>query len=1034
MATTFNGIYLDDRNNGLTDIGDDGAVAGVGSLTVNGGDTLDLTSTNLANDLFQVLRVGDGSGANGTVTIDAASKILFTSNGLDDTASGLQIGRNGGTGLMTIAGGTFQISDPSTLGVDTANDYDDEEFVAIGRHAGSNGTLNVSAGGSFLIEGNSVNMQIAREGGTGSATFTGGSHFNLTAGGAGTDSGVLIRVGNNAGSVGTLSFDGSDGVLQANPDNSAGFVIGLNGGQGDFQLLNGSQFTVNGGANGAHGAVGQGSGGDGTLTLDGASSLTFQGGTGDNGLNIGRDGGAGSVDMTAGSTLTATSQVGAYLNVGQDAGSLGTVNVLGSTISLQGTGSGDAGAEIGARDGTGTLNLNGLTTLLDVNAAGFAYLNVGREGGFGVLNANAGTISMSGGEGANAAIGAYGGIGQVMLDGATWNVTSANNFVAISIGHDGAADGTDSGTGRMTLRNGATVNFNHADGVGSSFSVGGGAGSVAQLYVTSGSVIDMDVTNSGASFSDLLIGYRGATALVVIDGPGAEIRHADFIGIGYQAGDSYSKPGGHGALQLRNGAQITVDDIMVVGAGGLVGGLNASINGNVNLSGGGHIDLRDGRFGNFDVNGNVFIEGTGNQILLEIGANDGNPGTQDGDLIRFNSDFDSSATGQFSVTVEAFNGFKFTAGEQRIVAETNGGGNSNQPTFAVTGQHADFAFYAGGLPTFGANEIVVEALNSGLTGGLGIVDFLAASPGATVSYNATANNGFVDGGRFDGTVGNIDQFLGTNSADSLRITTAGNGSRGFTLDGRGGVDNLLGGAGVDTLIGGAGGDTLDGGLGGDTMLGGLDNDTYFVNSTLDTVSELGGTGTADIVRSSISLSLLNSARLVGVVENLTLLNVATALNGTGSNGNNVITGNNFANILTGNGGIDTLNGGIGNDTLAGGLANDTLTGGAGNDYFVFNTALAANRDSVADFANLSGNNDTFRLENAIFTKLAAVGGLNPAFFKAGAAAADANDYIVYNKLTGALFYDSNGNGAGGAIQFATLATKPTLTSLDFAVI
>ena len=101
---------------------------------------------------------------------------------------------------------------------------------------------------------------------------------------------------------------------------------------------------------------------------------------------------------------------------------------------------------------------------------------------------------------------------------------------------------------------------------------------------------------------------------------------------------------------------------------------------------------------------------------------------------------------------------------------------------------------------------------------------------------------------------------------------------------------------------------------------------------------------------------------------------------------------------------------------------------------MFNTALAANRDSVADFANLSGNNDTFRLENAIFTKLAAVGGLNPAFFKAGAAAADANDYIVYNKLTGALFYDSNGNGAGGAIQFATLATKPTLTSLDFAVI
>ena len=43
VATTFPGIYLDDRNNGLTKIGDDNTIAGVGSLTVDGGTTLDLT-------------------------------------------------------------------------------------------------------------------------------------------------------------------------------------------------------------------------------------------------------------------------------------------------------------------------------------------------------------------------------------------------------------------------------------------------------------------------------------------------------------------------------------------------------------------------------------------------------------------------------------------------------------------------------------------------------------------------------------------------------------------------------------------------------------------------------------------------------------------------------------------------------------------------------------------------------------------------------------------------------------------------------
>jgi Ca2+-binding RTX toxin-like protein len=62
------------------------------------------------------------------------------------------------------------------------------------------------------------------------------------------------------------------------------------------------------------------------------------------------------------------------------------------------------------------------------------------------------------------------------------------------------------------------------------------------------------------------------------------------------------------------------------------------------------------------------------------------------------------------------------------------------------------------------------------------------------------------------------------------------------------------------------------------------------------------------------------------------------------------------------------------------------------------------------------------------------GALNPLFFKAAAVAADANDFIVYNKATGALIYDANGYGAGGAIQFATLTNRPVLTAPDFVVI
>ena len=46
----------------------------------------------------------------------------------------------------------------------------------------------------------------------------------------------------------------------------------------------------------------------------------------------------------------------------------------------------------------------------------------------------------------------------------------------------------------------------------------------------------------------------------------------------------------------------------------------------------------------------------------------------------------------------------------------------------------------------------------------------------------------------------------------------------------------------------------------------------------------------------------------------------------------------------------------------------------------------------------------------------------------------ADDHIIYNSATGALIYDTNGNLAGGATQFATLATGLALTAQDFEII
>jgi serralysin len=215
-------------------------------------------------------------------------------------------------------------------------------------------------------------------------------------------------------------------------------------------------------------------------------------------------------------------------------------------------------------------------------------------------------------------------------------------------------------------------------------------------------------------------------------------------------------------------------------------------------------------------------------------------------------------------------------------------------------------------------------------------------------------------------------------------------------------DVLTGSAANESFLGGFGNDTIDGGAGVDTVEYGLVGEGVVVN--LATGRASGGAGND----------------VISHVENII-----------GSIFSDTLTGNGGANTLNGGNGNDRLYGGAGNDTLNGGAGSDVLTGGAGKDVFQFNTQLANNIDRVTDFIAVD---DTVQLENAIFTKLTVAGVLNVAFLKIGSVAADGNDYIIYNKTTGALLYDADGNGAHPAIQIATLGANLNLTHADFVVI
>lgn len=321
--------------------------------------------------------------------------------------------------------------------------------------------------------------------------------------------------------------------------------------------------------------------------------------------------------------------------------------------------------------------------------------------------------------------------------------------------------------------------------------------------------------------------------------------------------------------------------------------------------------------------------------------------------------------------------------------------------------------------------------------------------GNTLDNSITGNSGnnILDGGKGD------DSFAGgagddTYLLDSLTETVTENASEGsdliklkvnttgsFTLGsniekvmltGTGQIDvtgntldnEITGNSKTNVLTGLAGNDTLDGGKGADTLVGGTGDDTYKVDKSTDVVTEATGEGTDTVLSTSSSFTLGDN------LENLTL--TGSAKTGIGNTAANTITGNAKANVLEG---------GSGDDTLIGGKGKDTLTGGDGSDIFVFDEALKGNVDKIMDF--VSGA-DKIQLDAVIFTP---IGTLSSGNFLSGekVVAADTDDYILYDTLSGKLFYDSDGNGATKAVQFATLVKAtgitefPTLAATDFII-
>jgi len=129
---------------------------------------------------------------------------------------------------------------------------------------------------------------------------------------------------------------------------------------------------------------------------------------------------------------------------------------------------------------------------------------------------------------------------------------------------------------------------------------------------------------------------------------------------------------------------------------------------------------------------------------------------------------------------------------------------------------------------------------------------------------------------------------------------------------------------------------------------------------------------------------------------------------------------------------DIITGTADNNILIGGLGNDTLTGGAGSDQFTFNNRNEG-IDTITDF--LSSQGDKIAVSAAGFGGgLAAGVAITAAQFVLGTTALNASNRLIYNTITGGLFFDGDGTGTLAAIQIATLSSKPTLTASDIVVL
>jgi len=883
---------------------------------------------------------------------------------------------HGGPGIDTLAGGAgndiYEVQATFDVVVEVAGEGTDEVRTALSAYTlGANvETLTYTGTGSFAGTGNALANVIA--GGTGADTLNGGAGVDTLNGGAGDDVYVVDDSGDRIGEVAGGGTD--EARVTANSYTLDDHVENLTFvGTGAFTGTGNAQANII-------------TGGTGADTLDGAAGAdTLSGGAGDDVYAVDDAGdvvaeAAGQGTDTVRTTLTAYT-LGAEVENLSYTGSAAAVltgNAANNVISgAAGADTLDGGAGADTLAGGG-----GNDVYLVADAAYVVVEGSGTGSGTDEVRTALNTHTLA----ANVETLTYTGSGPAALTGNAGNNLIVAGAGADTLSGDAGNDTLSGGAGADVMTGGLGNDVYQVDDVGDVVTENAGEGT--------------DTVRSSIAYTlGATLEHLTLTGSAAIDGFGNAANNSM---TGNNAANRLEGYAGNDTLNGGSGA-----DTLVGGTGNDLYSVDNTGDVLVELAGEGTDTVRStvtwtlaAEFEHLTLTGSAAVNGTGNaeaNILIGNGAANRLQGLDGNDTLSGGAGDDTLEGG---------------IGDDLYVVDS-----SADMVTELAGEGTD-AVQSTASYTLSAE---VESLT--LTG-TAAVDGTGNALANTVTGNGAAN--VLDGGAGADTMagGGGDDTYVVDDAGDVVIEAAGGGSDtvrstvthvlavdvenlvldgGGVIDGTGnGLDNrLTGNAAGNTLSGAAGTDTLDGGAGADTLDGGLGNDTYLVDDAGDVVVEAAGEG-IDTVRATLSHTLASE------VEGLVLEGTA-AIDGSG---------NALANTLTGNAADNVLNGGGGADTLS---------GGAGNDLFVI-AAPAEGGDTVTDF---TAGEDRIAVVGPNFGNVPA-GVLSASNFALDAAA-DGDDWFVFNTTTGVLSFDADGAGAGAAVAIATLNVT-MLSATDITVL